>query len=122
MARILVVDDSELARRMVGDLLGREGHTVTDAADGDQALSRIAEDQFDLVITDFMMPGMLGDELIRRIHESSPQMPVVVISSYTDSDLFRVVRGLSVARIINKPFAEADILGAVPELLAGSGE
>jgi CheY-like chemotaxis protein len=117
MARILVVDDSELARRMIGDLLTRNGHDVTGAPDGDAALSYMRETTFDLLITDFMMPGMLGDELVRRVHEATPDLPVVVISSYTDSDLFRAVRALPVARIINKPFADADILGAVGDLL-----
>lgn len=122
MPRILVVDDSELARRLVTDVLAREGHAVTDAPDGAQALERLACEAFDLVITDFMMPGMLGDELVRRIHQGWPELPVVVISSYTDSDLFRAVRALPVARILNKPFADADILGAVRELLAGRPE
>lgn len=122
MPRILVVDDSELARRLVTDVLTREGHAVADAADGTQALDRLEAEPFDLVITDFMMPGMLGDELVRRMHQRWPELPVVVISSYTDSDLFRTVRALPVARILNKPFADADILGAVRELLAGPPE
>lgn len=122
MPRILVVDDSELARRLVADVLAREGHAVADAPDGEQALVRLGQEPFDLVITDFMMPGMLGDELVRRIHQQWPALPVVVISSYTDSDLFRTVRGLPVARILNKPFADADILGAVRELLAGRSQ
>ena len=118
MARVLVVDGSELSRRLLSDILGKDGHEVTGVEDGEEALTRLAGNPFDLVITDFMMPGMLGDELVQRIRGTTPDVPVMVISSYYDSELFRRVRQLAVARIINKPFSDGEILGAVRELLA----
>ena len=117
MARVLVVDDSDLSRRLLADILGRDGHQVTGVEDGEAALQRVAGATFDVVITDFMMPGMLGDELVARLRGLHPELPVVVISSYYDSELFRKVRQLPVARIINKPFSDGEILGAVRELV-----
>lgn len=115
MARVLVVDDSELSRRMLRDTLTRAGHAVDEAGDGPQALAQIEPGRFDLVITDFMMPGMLGDELVKQIRLTDAGLPVVVISSYTDSDLFKSMRAQEVARVLNKPFADNDVLDAVRE-------
>ena len=115
MAHVLVVDDSELSRRMIGDTLGKGGHTHDGAIDGKHALESIEPDKYDLVITDFMMPGMLGDELVKRIRATDAGLPIVVISSYTDSELFKSMKAQEVARVLNKPFADNDVLDAVRE-------
>lgn len=115
MARVLIVDDSDLSRRMIGDTLKRAGHQVDEAVDGPHALQTIEPGKFDLVITDFMMPGMLGDELVKQIRATDAELPIVVISSYTDSDLFKSMKAQQVARVLNKPFADNDVLDAVAE-------
>ncbi|MCI0339704.1 MAG: response regulator [Planctomycetales bacterium] len=116
MARVLVVDDSDLSRQLIGDILKRGGHAVTGVEDGEAALKHVEGETFDVIVTDFMMPGMLGDELVKRVRKLKPEMPVVVVSSYYDSDLFRKVRALPVAKIINKPFSDREILGAISDL------
>jgi len=115
VAHVLIVDDSDLSRRMIRDTLSRAGHTVEEAADGPQALDAVAPGKFDLVITDFMMPGMLGDELVKKLRSTDGELPIVVISSYTDSDLFKSMKAQEVARVLNKPFADNDVLDAVRE-------
>ncbi|MHC5020304.1 MAG: response regulator [Planctomycetota bacterium] len=115
MSRVLIVDDSDLSRRMIGDTLRRAGHEVLEAADGPAALQTIQPGELDLVITDFMMPGMLGDELVKKIRATDESLPIVVISSYTDSDLFKSMKAQQVARVLNKPFADNDVLDAVRE-------
>jgi CheY-like chemotaxis protein len=84
-ARILVVDDDRGARESLKLLLGIDGHTVTEAVDGAEALGRFAQERFDLVITDYLMPNMLGDELARNIRNLAPEQPIVMVTAYFEN-------------------------------------
>ena len=96
LGRVLLVDDDALLRRAVERLLRRAGATVVVAADGESALALYAEHAIDLVLTDQMMPGMLGTELAARIGELG-DTPVVVMSGYSTTDLGSVAA-------LGKPF------------------
>ncbi|MBF0621612.1 MAG: response regulator [Magnetococcales bacterium] len=87
--KVLVVDDSRAARRMVGQHLERHGFGLVEASDGAQALKIIQQQQIHLVITDFQMPGMDGLELTHKIraHFSRDDMAVIGLSSVGDRDL-----------------------------------
>ena len=117
MAKILVVDDSELARTMIADILGSEGHDVIQAADGTQAVGLLDTEAFDAVFTDFHMPGMMGDELVAAIKTRFPALPVVVVTSYYDSEPFLKAEKAHVARLVLKPFSRQDLLDALAEIL-----
>src|SRR5215475_9289361 len=85
---LLLVDDDEMARDLLGRRLERIGYTVTPAADGEQALELIAREAFDVVLLDIKMPGLSGFQVlqaIRRIH-SVTDLPVVMVTSSDDSD------------------------------------
>lgn len=81
MRRALVVDDMLAGRELLAEELREAGFAVTLASSGFQALEKLAERQFDLVVTDFQMPGIDGLELLRRVRESS-NTPVIVITAY----------------------------------------
>ena len=70
MARILVVDDEEGIRVFLSESLQRDGHVITEAADGEAALQELSSRAFDLMITDLRMPKIDGMELIRRVTRS----------------------------------------------------
>jgi DNA-binding NtrC family response regulator len=84
--KVLIVDDEPLAREFLSEFLAEKGAVVTTAADAQEAFSRIAEGEFDLVITDLRMPGDDGLALLRRIRLSGRDVPVVVNTAYGSVD------------------------------------
>ena len=82
--QILVVDDDHCIRLSIKVLLELEGHGVSVVECGAVALAQFAERKFDLVKTDFSMPGMRGDELVTRIRQLSPKQPIVMASGFLD--------------------------------------
>lgn len=78
---ILVVDDEEAVRYVFERYLSIVGYRVSVAADGPEALRLHGSDPADAVITDFRMPGMNGDELLRRLRAIDPRLPAIVISA-----------------------------------------
>jgi DNA-binding NarL/FixJ family response regulator len=80
--RILVVDDDPMVLQSVKFILRSAGHTVETAADAEQALKKIEEDKFDLVVTDLKLPGMQGDELARKIKARDPSQRVILLTAF----------------------------------------
>ncbi len=80
--RILVVDDEVNARTALAELLNEEGYVVESAADGFKALGKVADFAPDLVLTDLKMPGMDGLQLLAKLHEGDPDLPVVVMTAF----------------------------------------
>ena len=95
MKRILVVDDNELLCRLVCDILRTEGYHAVPATSAGQALDAFEREGFDLLVTDFRMPGMSGLELARAIRDRNPQFPIIVISVYEPVECEHVTLWLS---------------------------
>jgi CheY-like chemotaxis protein len=81
---ILLVDDDPAVRASIKLLLSIDRHTVTEAADGHEALQLFTGSRYDLVIIDYRMPGMLGDELARNIKNLSPAQPILMVTAYLE--------------------------------------
>jgi DNA-binding NtrC family response regulator len=81
-SNILVVDDEELYRRALERILARVGHNVTTARDATAALEVISSQPIDLVLADIKMPGINGLELVRQIHEITPDLPCIVVTGF----------------------------------------
>src|SRR5207247_8864612 len=79
---ILVVDDEPNVRKVLGAMLEQAGYLTTRAAGADEALDLVRAQDPDLVITDLKMPGMDGLELLRRLKEGFPEIPVVVLTAH----------------------------------------
>ena len=116
--RILLVDDQPSVREAISLLLSLDEHTVIEAGDGVEALDVFGREQFDLVITDFEMPNMKGNELARRIKQFSPAQPIVMVTAYAErlGDSSNPVDAL-----LNKPFQLEDLRRAMAKLLSGAG-
>jgi len=82
--RILVVDDEPLVCLALQILLAAEGHFIDVAKSGDEALAMFEPGKFDMVFTDYLMPGMKGDQLAAAIKRRSPEQPVVMLTSYPE--------------------------------------
>jgi CheY-like chemotaxis protein len=80
--QVLVVDDEEVVRQLIEEMLHRLGHFVQTAASGAEALSKIEGTGFDLVITDLNLGGMNGDELALEIRKRRPKLPIVLATGY----------------------------------------
>ena len=112
--RILLVDDEPSVREAFRMMLKFDGHSVTEANDGAEALELFTKGQFDLVTTDFEMPVMKGNELAVRIEQLAPKQPILMITAYGnqlgDSEN-------PVDSILNKPFTMDNLRGAIAMLL-----
>lgn len=119
-ARILVVDDEESILQFVSYNLRKEGYDVTTATDGEAALELAAEQQFDLVVLDIMLPGVDGYEVCRRLRASG-DTPVLFLSA-RDTELDKVV-GLEIGGddYLAKPFGVRELIARVKALLRRSG-
>lgn len=113
---ILVVDDNPEIREIIQILLGGEGFDVMQAANGDQALSLLGEQPFELIILDIMMPGLNGYQICRKIRETS-NAPILFLSARTkDSDK---TLGFSSGGddYLAKPFSYTELVWRVKALL-----
>jgi chemotaxis protein histidine kinase CheA len=118
---VLVVDDSETTRSILVDVLRRAGFQVVEARDGEEALERLDEEKFKLVVSDLEMPNMDGLEFLEKMREaSSPHasLPFLLFTSRDDTRSFQKAYLLGADRCLSKAaFQEADFLDLVEELL-----
>ena len=103
-ARILVVDDEPKICEFLGILLGREGYKTDSAYSAAEALARIEQNSYDLVLTDLKMPGMDGFELITRLKKIRPDLPVIMITGYATVETAVQALRYGVDDYVTKPF------------------
>jgi hypothetical protein len=111
--RILVVDDEPFVCDAVKMMLAFDGHSVETASSAKEALAIFEKDKFDLVITDFAMPAMKGDELALAIKALDPQQPVVMITAYAEMLQAHGKPLPGVDFIISKPFLLENLREAI---------
>jgi CheY-like chemotaxis protein len=117
--RILVVDDEPMVRALIVRALTDEGYEVVAVANGRAALdaARGAEVEFDLIVTNNYMPGLAGPELIARVRQDFPDLPILHID---DISRQRVAKNLpNDIPTVYKPFSVATLRQAVQKLLQG---
>jgi CheY-like chemotaxis protein len=127
VASILVIDDDRAVLSTVKLLLERAAHVV-EAVDSSRAGLRLLETQgFDLLVVDIFMPGMDGFETMRLVHQSRPEMPVIVMSgqqfrsaSEPGPDFLYMATKLGAVSSLQKPFRPHDLLAAVAKSLSAS--
>jgi CheY-like chemotaxis protein len=112
--RILVVDDQQGVREAIRCLLALDRHVVTEAQNGREALQVFAPGLFDLVITDYAMPVMAGNELAQKIKVMMPSQPILMISAYAEH-LER--RTNPVDAVLSKPFSPSELRRVMDELI-----
>jgi CheY-like chemotaxis protein len=112
--RILLVDDEPSVREAFRMMLKFDGHTVTEANNGAEALDLFTKGQFDLVMTDFEMPGMKGNELAVRIKKLAPKQPILMITAH-GKELGDSENPMD--SILDKPFTMDNLREAIAKLL-----
>jgi two-component system, chemotaxis family, chemotaxis protein CheY len=118
-AKILIVDDSGFARRTLRQMLESAGHTIEEAANGNDALERYFLKRPDLVLLDIVMEGMTGLEVLPRIRELDPNARVIVASADVQSSTRTEAQAAGAIGFINKPFVREQVLETVSHVLAG---
>jgi DNA-binding NtrC family response regulator len=113
-ARILVVDDEEGMCEFLHYLLEGEGYEVDVAHSGDQALTKVEEMAFDLILADIKMPGIDGLEMLRHIREADEETVVIVMTGYSSLESAIKAIKYDASDYLTKPFDDPDaVLAAV---------
>jgi DNA-binding NtrC family response regulator len=103
-ARILIVDDEEIVIKSCLRILGGGNYHVEAAYDGREALRKIGENPYDVMILDVVMPNMGGLEVLRRVKETHPDMDVIMVTGLSKVDTVVRARKLGARDFISKPF------------------
>ena len=122
MARILVAEDERALREFVCRALGQDGHTVTSVEDGLEALSVLATGEFDLLLTDIVMPGMDGIALALKVARDNPELPILLMSGFALERQRAHNLDALIHEVIPKPFTLREITDAVAKVLKANGK
>jgi signal transduction histidine kinase/ActR/RegA family two-component response regulator len=120
--RILVVEDDDAVRRMTREFLQLRGYTVLEARGATDAIQFVERHQetIDLVLTDVVMPGMKGRELVDRLGKLRPGLKVLYMSAYTEDDAVNIGILNPGTAFIEKPFGPDDLANKVRDVLTGN--
>jgi PAS domain S-box-containing protein len=118
---VMIVEDEDAVRTLTRRILEREGYTTIEAADPAEGLVRYAELSTppDLVLSDVVMPGMSGKDMVEQLRERVPEQRALFMSAYTDNVMDRYGLAGSADLLLNKPFDARQLLAAVQTALAG---
>ena len=94
MKAILFVDDHQVLARLSCEILEMQGYRAVSAYNAEEALEKFGKDNFDILVTDFRMEGMNGLELAKKIHDKSPETPVIIVTGYGPIDTGKEVDAL----------------------------
>ena len=120
MKKILLIDDEEAVRRIVGEILKRGGYEVHCAEDGRSGLELVKHQSFDLLITDLLMPERDGLETIMALRRQHAPLKIMVISGCGQSlggEYMKIAEHLGADLTLAKPFTGSELLTAVAKLL-----
>ena len=115
--RILMIDDDKHMHRILQLYLRSRNVEVVGVSSGRMALHKLDEESFDLVLTDIQMPGMDGRELIQRIRQKYPDLPILIISAYEEEKFQNEINSLKNIQMVAKPFDQNTILEKIDKLL-----
>lgn len=117
MHRIILAEDDESMRGFLERALARAGYDVVSFNNGADALERLKEEPFSLLLTDIVMPRMDGIELARHASELDPDLKIMFITGFAAVTLNNAAEAPSEARVLSKPFHLKDLVNEVEQLL-----
>lgn len=117
---VLLVDDEGPVRAAARRMLEQAGYRVVEAQDVGDALVRWGEAPADIVVTDFMMPGLNGVDLLMRLRSERPEVPALIVSGYIGDIMIDADALGPSTSLLQKPFSKGDLLRAVRALLDGA--
>jgi CheY-like chemotaxis protein len=117
MTRVLVVDDDSNARKLYGSYLKQKGMEVHEAESGIEAVQRVEQSAFDLVLMDLDMPGIDGWMAMSLIRARLPELPMVILTAMRGDDLKDRAAKLGVHEVLHKPCRGDELLRGVERAL-----
>ncbi|MEZ5818812.1 MAG: response regulator [Hyphomicrobiaceae bacterium] len=117
--RILLAEDDDSMRGFLARALERAGYEVISFDNGADALARLKEEPFTLLLTDIVMPRMDGIELARRASELDPDIKIMFITGFAAVTLNSESKAPKDARVLSKPFHLKDLVNEIDKLLEG---
>ena len=115
--KILVVDDEEGARELFNTILTDEGYEVALAVNGEDALTQMKGNSYDLVVTDIKMPGMDGLQLLQELRKLGSRADVIMVTAYGEVESYLKAMSLGAAEYINKPIRIKELKRIVHKVL-----
>ncbi|HEY0593261.1 MAG TPA: response regulator transcription factor [Thermoanaerobaculia bacterium] len=117
MPRILVVDDDRLIRTLLTSIFEMHGVECVTAGDGEEALRRLGDGRFDLMLLDLMMPGLDGFGVLEALARTGRPHPPIMIATAASASVIERIRPFRIAAILAKPFDVDELVGTARELL-----
>jgi cyclic di-GMP phosphodiesterase len=117
MSTILVIDDEAIVRMLVVEILESAGHSVVDADSAERALQLLDSGEFDLIVSDVIMPGLSGLELLQRVQAQRASLPVILVTGAGTYETLSQALTRGAAGLVTKPFAHADLVSAVADAI-----
>jgi putative two-component system response regulator len=114
---VLVIDDEAVIRMLVVEILEAAGHEVVAAEHAERALELLDQDAFDLVVSDVVMPGLSGLELLDIVRQRRASLPIILVTGAGTYDTLSQALTHGAAGLVTKPFAHVDLQNAVAEAL-----
>jgi two-component system, cell cycle response regulator CpdR len=115
--QILIVEDDEAMREFLCQAISRSGYYVEAVQDGTEALRRVEESHFDLLLTDIRMPGLDGLELVRLVRRRYPNLGVLLVTAYMQDALGATDLDGSGVGVLSKPFNLSELIDRVETCL-----
>ena len=109
MAKILIIEDDTDINNLLARIMGRQGHEAVQAFSGTEGKLRLELGQYDLMLLDLMLPGMMGEELIREIRRTDPDLPIIVLSAKSALEDRVSVLEMGADDYLVKPFAVEEV-------------
>ena len=119
MARILVIDDSKLARQTCCNALTKMAHETLEAATGREGLEIVERESPDVIVLDLLMPDLEGQEVLKILQQRFPSIPVVVLTANTQRNAAEECLELGAVQVINKFVDPDELKNAVHNVLVG---
>jgi two-component system cell cycle sensor histidine kinase/response regulator CckA len=117
-SRVLLVEDEENVRTLLNEAFTAEGHVVVEATTGAEALERLNQSHFDLMICDLGLPELSGLHVARWVKEFRPELPVIIATGYAEMIAEEDYQLARIDDVIRKPFSLAEVLGRANSVLA----
>jgi putative two-component system response regulator len=117
VSRILVIDDEQVVRDLVIEILEAAGHEVTGSESAEAALALLSTGEFDLVVSDVVMSGLSGIELLEAVRDLRASLPVVLVTGAGTYETLSQALGRGAAGLVTKPFTHVELQDAVSEAL-----
>src|SRR5574337_19013 len=115
--KILVVDDDQEMRQLLEDVLAREGFLVTQAVDGADAILRLRNDSYDVIVLDKIMTNQSGLEVLPEIKRLQPEAQIILITAFGDRETYIEAMGKGATAYLAKPFGMSVLVQIVKQAI-----